>query len=56
MALSAERNVTEDFLDLKRTVFGLCTWYPYGSLYTCTEVLDVVELDLWSLEYHAGFV
>jgi hypothetical protein len=47
--------VTDDFSGIKRAVFGLCTWYPYGSLYKCTEVLDVVELDLWSSEYHAGF-
>jgi hypothetical protein len=55
-ALSAERNVTEDFSGLKRAAFGLCTWHLYGGLFKCTEVLDVVELDLWSSEYHAGFL
>ena len=55
-ALSAEPNVTGDFSGLKRAVFGLCTWHPYGILFECTEVLDIVELDLWSSEYHAGFL
>ena len=55
-ALRAERNVTEDFSGIKRAVFGLCIWHPCGSLFKRTEVLDVVELDLSSSEYHAGFL
>jgi hypothetical protein len=46
--LREKRNVTQDYSGFMRGVFGLCTWYPYGSLNKCTEVLDVVELDLWS--------
>jgi hypothetical protein len=38
-----------------RGVFVLCTWHPYGSLTKCTEVLDVVELDLWSSDKRALF-
>jgi hypothetical protein len=54
-ALSAERNVTEDYSVLKDVVFGLYTWQPYGGLDKCTELLDIVAIDFWSSEKRDGF-